>query len=163
MATVEPIWLVEARKHIGTKEIKGTKHNAKIVGWWKAIKLSGIKDDEVPWCASFLSACLEASGIRSTRSGAARSYTLWGIALAVPIVGCIVVFSREGGGGHVGFVVGKDASGRLLVLGGNQGDEVNIRAFSVNRVIGYRWPAGEKVPEFAGLPISGALGSSIES
>jgi len=55
-------------------------------------------------------------------------------------VGCIVVFQREGGG-HVGFVVGQDKYGRLLVLGGNQGNAVTIAAFSLDRVVGYRWPS----------------------
>ena len=51
------------------------------------------------------------------------------------------MFSRDGGG-HVGFAVGKDTAGRLLVLGGNQGNAVSIAAFDVARAIGYRWPAG---------------------
>jgi hypothetical protein len=54
--TTEPKWLSEARKHIGTREIKGGQHNAEILGWWKAIKRSGIKDDETPWCAAFVGA-----------------------------------------------------------------------------------------------------------
>ena len=145
MAT-EPKWLIEARKHIGTREIKGSSNNAKILGWWKAIKRGGIKDDETPWCAAFVGACLEATGIRSTRFESAKSYLDWGIRLNQPVLGCIVVFTRDGGG-HVGFIVGKDAQGRLLVLGGNQGDEINIRAFSHDRVADYRWPTGELLPQ----------------
>ncbi|MFA6051531.1 MAG: TIGR02594 family protein [Methylobacter sp.] len=146
--TTEPKWLIEARKHIGTREIKGPSNNAKILGWWKAIRRGGIKDDETPWCAAFVGACLEASGIRSTRFESAKSYLDWGFRLNMPCIGCIVVFTRDGGG-HVGFVVGKDTQGRLLVLGGNQGDEVNIRAFSLDRVSDYRWPIGEPLPESA--------------
>ena len=52
-----------------------------------------------------------------------------GKVLPKPAEGCIVVFSRAGGG-HVGFVVGKSASGNLMVLGGNQGDAVRISEFS---------------------------------
>ncbi len=37
-------------------------------------------------------------------------------------------------------------SGNLLVLGGNQGDEVNIREFPLTRVTGYRWPLNEPMP-----------------
>nr|WP_303803578.1 hypothetical protein [Snodgrassella alvi] len=33
-----------------------------------------------------------------------------------PAYGCIVTFTRKGGG-HVGFVVGKDTRGNLMVLG----------------------------------------------
>ena len=56
-----------------------------------------------------------------------------------PAYGCIVVFERQGGG-HVGFVVGQDKQGNLMVLGGNQGDAVNIKPFAKSRVIAYLWP-----------------------
>ena len=45
-----------------------------------------------------------------------------------PAYGCIVVFSRAGGG-HVGFLVGKDKQGNLMILGGNQSNAVNIKPF----------------------------------
>jgi hypothetical protein len=67
------------------------------------------------------------------------------------VPGCIVVFTREGGG-HVGFVVGQDQQGNLLVLGGNQGDAVNVKAFPLARVSGYRWPS-ELVPSTEPLPV----------
>ena len=38
--------------------------------------------------------------------------------------------------------IGQDKAGNLMVLGGNQGDQVNIKPFSTSRVVGYRWPAG---------------------
>lgn len=135
----DPVWLAEARKHIGTKEIKGAKHEPKILQWWKAIKRGGIKTDEVPWCAAFVGGCLEAVGMVSSQFESAKSYMQWGKPLLNPVLGCIVVLEREGGG-HVGFVVGRDKAGNLMVLGGNQGDAVNIRAFAVTRVSGYRWP-----------------------
>ena len=142
----EPVWLIEARKHLGLKEVKGTKHHPEILQMWKDIKRGGIKDDETPWCAAFVGAMLERVGIRSTRFESAKSYLTWGNQLVEPVVGCIVVFSRDGGG-HVGFVVGRDKAGNLLVLGGNQSDEVNIRAFPRTRVTGYRYPSGYMLPE----------------
>lgn len=135
----KPAWLVEAEKHLGTREIKGPKHEPRIVRWWKAIKRGGIKDDETPWCAAFVGGCLEAVGVLSSRYESARSYLDWGRDVKEPVVGCIVVFSRIGGG-HVGFVVGRSESGDLLVLGGNQSDAVNIALFPRHRVLSYRWP-----------------------
>lgn len=132
-------WIAEARRLIGIREIKGIQHHPEIVKMWKDIKRSGIKDDETPWCAAFVGACLERAGIRSTRYESARSYLAWGKGLSEPRYGCIAVFTRKGGG-HVGFVVGVDAKNNLLILGGNQADEVNIKAFQRNRVSGYRWP-----------------------
>lgn len=136
----EVAWVQEARKHIGTREIPGPRNEPKILQWWKAIKRGGIKSDAVPWCAAFVGGCLEAVGLVSSRYESARSYLTWGAALSEPVYGCIVIFSRKNGG-HVGFVVGTDTSGRLMVLGGNQNDSVSIAPFNVDRVIGYRWPS----------------------
>ena len=154
-------WIKEARRFIGEREIKGPKHNPLIVQWWKDIKRGGIRDDETPWCAAFTGAMLEHVGIRSTRFESAKSYLDWGIELKEPAYGCVVVFTRTGGG-HVGFVVGRDEKGNLLVLGGNQGDAVSVAAFSVSRVSGYRWPYGvqfDKQP----LPLGNAAHSTSEA
>lgn len=140
-------WIREAEKCLGVREIKGEKHNPEILQMWKDARLSGIKDDETPWCAGFACAVLERSGIRSPRSAASRSFVDWGVSLGTPIFGCLVVFSRDGGG-HVGFVVGRNARGDLMVLGGNQSDEVNVRAFKRDRVLAYVWPEGESPEEF---------------
>lgn len=155
----DPRWLTEARKYIGTKEIPGVKHEPLILQWWKAIKRGGIKTDEVPWCAAFVGAMLEQSGVQSSRFESAQSYLNWGVRIAAAQVGCVVVFQREGGG-HVGFVVGQDKYGRLLVLGGNQGNAVTVAAFSLDRVVGYRWPPGEPFPPVHVLPVMSASGAS---
>ncbi len=63
-------WIVEARKHIGTREIPGAKHEPKIIQWFKAIKAEWFTADSVPWCAAFVGGCLEQVGIRSSRSAA---------------------------------------------------------------------------------------------
>lgn len=144
MQLTELTWMTEAKKNIGVKEIKGPKHEPKILGWWKAILRSGIKDDETPWCAAFVGGCLEAVGIKSSRFESAKSYETWGRKLDNPVYGCVVTFSRDGGG-HVGFVTGVDARGNLLVLGGNQGDAVNIKAFPKTRATSYRWPVDQQL------------------
>ena len=138
---IKPSWIVQAERFIGLKEIKGSEHNPEILQWWKDIKRGGIKDDETPYCAAFVGAMLERSGIKSTRFEGALAYLEWGMDLTSPIYGCVVVFSRPGGG-HVGFPVGEDEHGRLMVLGANQGDAVTVAPFERKRVAGYRWPAG---------------------
>lgn len=152
-------WVAEAQKHLGLTEIKGAKHAPEIVQMWRDIKRGGIKDDETPWCAAFVGACLERVGIQSTRFEGARSYASWGDKLDRPLPGCVVVFSRDGGG-HVGFVVGQDKAGNLLVLGGNQADQVNVKAFPRSRVTAYRWPAGEPLPH-GDLPIMAGASLSL--
>ncbi|EFG2177021.1 TPA: TIGR02594 family protein [Escherichia coli] len=144
----EPAWVIEARKYIGERELKGPKHNSLILQMWRDIKRGGIKDDETPWCAAFVGAVLERCGIKSTRFESAGSYLGWGEQLLKPAFGCVVVFKRDSGG-HVGFVVGQNSAGDLLVLGGNQSDAVNIKAFPRSRVSGYRCPAGvQDIPDF---------------
>jgi uncharacterized protein (TIGR02594 family) len=139
----EPVWLRRARQEIGVQEIPGSRHSAKVLGYWERSKLY-FDSDEIPWCAGFVGAMLEDCGIKCTRSGMARSYENWGQPCkAIP--GAVVVFwrgSKNGGSGHVGFVTGKDQHGNIMVLGGNQGDAVNIKPFDTSRVVGYRWPAG---------------------
>lgn len=150
-------WIAEAKRHIGTKEIPGAKHEPKILQWWKAIKRGGIKTDEVPWCAAFVGGCLEAVGIVSSRFESAKSYLAWGQKLHAPLPGCIVVFQREGGG-HVAFVMGKDKNGNLVCIGGNQGNAVTIAPFNKNRIVGYRWPLAIPLPSTANLPLMDAGG-----
>lgn len=158
---IDPQWLAIARPLVGLHEVKGAEHSPEILGMWRAIKRSGIQSDEVPWCAAFVGACLERAGIRSSRFESAASYLKWGVRLDGPAHGCIVVFSRDGGG-HVGFVVGVDTSGNLLVLGGNQGDQVSVKAFPTTRVTGYRWPVDVPIPIWP-LQIGSAEASRSEA
>lgn len=138
----EPKWLTEARRHRGQREIKGAQHNPFILKLWSAIR-APFTDDETPWCAAFVGGCLEAAGIKSSRSAAARSYLKWGAGLTRPVLGCVVVFERGPTHGHVAFLVGLTPAGDPVCLGGNQGDEVNERTFDRRRVLAYRWPASE--------------------
>lgn len=158
----EPAWVTEGRKLIGLSEVKGSQHSPEILQMWKDIKRGGIKDDETPWCAAFVGACLERSGVQSSRYESAKSYLQWGRSLVRPCVGCIVVFTREGGG-HVGFAVGRDKLGNLLVLGGNQSDAVNIKSFKTDRVSGYCWPPGVPNPDTTLPVVNGAELSRKES
>lgn len=158
---VEPRWIKLARTFIGLRETKGAEHSPEILQFWKDMKRGGIKSDEVPWCSGFVGAMLERSGIQSSRYESAKSYLTWGEVLPEPVHGCIVIFSRDGGG-HVGFVVGRAIGGGLLVLGGNQSDEVNIKTFPLDRVAGYRWPAGEELPTHS-LALGNAATSKNEA
>lgn len=151
----DPIWLTEARKYIGLREIPGAKNNPALMAVLdladgvKDGKTIGANNDDEAYCAKGASAVLELVGIRSQRSAWARSYLTWGQKLEGPAVGAIVVFWRgspTSANGHVGFVVGKDTVGNLMVLGFNQGDAVKISAFAPHRVLGYRWPAGKPLP-----------------
>lgn len=149
---VGPIWLDIARKYIGLKEIKGPKHNSTILRMWVAIKAAWFKDDETPWCAGFVGFVLEEAGIKSTRSAAARSYETFGKKLDRPAVGCIAVKTRKGGG-HVGFVLGRDKWGHLMILGGNQDDQVKIAPYNASSFHAFRWPGTAPAAHRYDLPL----------
>jgi uncharacterized protein (TIGR02594 family) len=147
----EPAWLEYARKFLGLREIPGIESNPVIVNW--LIKLRAWwRDDSTPWCGLFVAVCISESGIALPKHWyRARDWLNWGQPLSFPVVGAVVVYERKGGG-HVGFIVGKDQNGDLMTLGGNQGDRVSIAPFSRDRVLGYRWPAAAVVV-LAELPI----------
>lgn len=152
----DPAWIVQAKTYLGQKEIKGPHHNAHILKWWKDIG-APFKDDETPWCGAFVGGVLSEVGIKPVKGGAsARAWRNMKVKLDKPAVGCVVVFwrgSKTGTAGHVGFVVGKDQKGNLMVLGGNQGDAVTIRPFDTARVLGYRWPGIYPFEERFNLPV----------
>ena len=142
----DPEWIRIAKSLNGIKETTGPKHTPEVVQFWKDIKRSGIKDDETPWCAAFVGACLERSGIVSTRFESALSYAKYGTKLKAPVYGCIGVRQRNGGG-HVGYIVGKQANGTLLMLGGNQNNQVSISQFPMDGFVAFVYPPGFTPPK----------------
>lgn len=141
-------WLTIARDLIGLREIKGAQHEPEILRLWRDAHLP-FTDDETAWCAGFVGGVLERANINSTRSAMARSYTLWGIDVfedrdvtRIPL-GAVLVFSRPPSetSGHVGFATAYTSDGRVMCLGGNQKDSVNIAPFDVDRILTARWPA----------------------
>lgn len=150
-------WIEEASKHIGQKEIPGAQSNPWILSLWQLKdKWLGTDDSKVPWCGAFVNHVLTKCGYATFRTYfRARDWAKWGQPIPKACVGCIVVFERAGGG-HVGFLLGQDKKGNLLVLGGNQADSVNIAAFDPNRVLAYRWPKEELIPADFYLPITTA-------
>lgn len=155
-AQKDPAWLTTARKYLGQAEIKGPHHNPHVLKWWKDIG-APFKDDETAWCGAFVGGVLSETGIDPVAGGAsARNWLRLKVHLDKPAYGSIVIFwrgDRQGASGHVGFVVGRDKSGNLMVLGGNQGDRVSIKPFSTDRVLGYRWPGVYPYEERFSLPL----------
>ena len=151
-----PSWLTIARSYVGLKEIPGRSlHNPTILGWLKRYALNigrwGKSRDETPWCAVFVSHCLEEAGYKSTRDARARSYLTYGIP-SKPRQGAIVVIQRKkkngknitgsnSGGLHVLFL-DKFTKNFIWGWGGNQRNQVSRAAYSKAnyRVLAIRWP-----------------------
>jgi uncharacterized protein (TIGR02594 family) len=138
----DPKWLTLARAETGTHEVTGDHDNPAILRYYVDAGHPEIKHDETAWCAAFASAMLERAGEHSAKTLSARDYMRWGKKIDKPCIGCICVFSRgdpRSYQGHVGFYTGEE-DGCILLLAGNQGDEVSIEKVSKARLLGYRWP-----------------------
>ncbi|TCT34659.1 TIGR02594 family protein [Martelella mediterranea] len=168
----QPPWLKNAYLDLGEAEIKGPKHNLRVLEYWQAIG-QPVHDDETPWCAAGIGCWLEEAGLRSTRSGLARSYGRdWGIELDGPALGAVAVKPRGGSTlyGHVTLVAGQTSDGQLACLGANQNDRVQISSYSVSAFsgasdCGFFWPMDYPAPELIGfdsLPLIDAQGKILK-
>lgn len=130
-----------ARRHIGTREIPGSKHNPVIVQWLRRLA-TWVHDDETPWCSAFVDHCAREAGYESTGKLNARSWLDVGdkIHIRAARQGDVVIFSRgnpDGWQGHVGFI-DSIVPNHIRTLGGNQSDSVNISSYPKSSVLGIR-------------------------
>lgn len=149
---MRPLWIAAAEQYLGLREIPGAPTHPVIAGWLRKLR-AWWSDDETPWCGTFCAAIFQGCGIPIPGAWyRARAWLDWGQRLDGPAAGCVVVFDRQGGG-HVAIVVGMDSFGRLMCIGGNQGNAVSLAAFLRTRALGFRWPPGEPLPALATLPL----------
>lgn len=143
----DPLWLTNARKLVGLKEIVGSRHEPEVVEFFAEAGHPEIHDDETAWCAAFANAMLRRAGYAGTGSLAARSFLTWGEALSEPKLGCITVFKRGNSTyqGHVAFFL-RDLGNSVEILGGNQGNAVSVITKSKDDLLGYRWPVVTAAP-----------------
>ncbi|GLR51254.1 TIGR02594 family protein [Shinella yambaruensis] len=151
----EPIWMREARRYLGLREIVGKGSNSTIMSWAKRLGgwvASFYSDDDIPWCglalAAWVAVTLPQEALPSNPLGA-LNWRTFGISLPAPSVGAILVFKRPGGG-HVGLYVGEDAT-HYYVLGGNQSNSVSITRIERSRLVAIRYP------KTGGNPIGGRV------
>jgi uncharacterized protein (TIGR02594 family) len=158
----EPSWLTRARTFVGLREIPGKGTTPAISRWLRDLR-AWWSDDETPWCGVFVAAMMRPDGHELPKHWyRARAWLEFGEPIAFPVIGAVVVFNggpKRPGAGHVGFVVGRDEKGRLMVLGGNQSNAVTIAPFDTNRVLGYRFPKQIASAPFANLPMLASNGA----
>jgi len=157
--------LLVAESYIGLKEIKGVGHNPTILGWLRRHALNignwGKSRDETPWCAVFVSHCLETCGYASTNDARAASYKTYGTPGTFAKGDVIVLkYKRRGpeqstgsrAGYHVGFFV-RATKTHFLVVAGNHQNRVTRSWYSRKRwdvaavrtpVLGPRGPRGAR-------------------
>ncbi len=163
-------WMTEARSLIGTRELPGAANNPVIMAWGNRLgaRVLGIAygADSVPWCGLFAAWCVHQAGIAPPAIAIrAKAWASWGEAITpgmrIPL-GAVAVFERQGGG-HVGFVESINRDGSLNILGGNQGDAVNVRRFGRDRLIALRWPKGQALAAHAPFAVAAAAATTGEA
>jgi len=134
-----PRHLLKALELFGTTEIVGPQHNPVIMGWAEETNLKHYTNDEIPWCGLYMAVVMKRSGRDVVKDPLwARSWANFGVASETPMLGDVLVFSRESGG-HVGIYIGETTQS-YHVLGGNQGNAVSIVLIAKNRLIACRRP-----------------------
>lgn len=167
---VMPTWLRLAYSHLGLREIPGSQHNADILSWWEKLQLP-FNDDETPWCAGFVNAMVREAGLPIVAKNRAAAlgwrWNGYGTRLSGPALGAVMSMERPGkpGSGHMTFVAGRDKYGRVMGLGGNQGNAVSINPYSPTaRNAQYHWPQGAALPlmtRLRSLPVVRSGGATL--
>jgi uncharacterized protein (TIGR02594 family) len=135
-----PRHLLKAMELYGVTETVGSKHNPVIMGWAKEVGLEKVYvNDEIPWCGLFAAIVMHRAGRPVVKDPLwALNWNNFGVRVTTPMLGDVLTFTRQSGG-HVGFYVGEDATA-YHVLGGNQGNQVNVVRIAKSRLSQARRP-----------------------
>ena len=126
----------------GVTEIIGGKHNRVIMNYFHEIGHTWVTTDETAWCSAYANWVALKSGKEHSGKLNARSWLKVGEQITIPERGDVVVFWRERKSswkGHVGFFISYSADRKYIYcLGGNQNNQVNIKAYPTSRLLGFR-------------------------
>lgn len=135
-----------AQKFIGVTELAGDEDNPRIMAWLKRVA-AWPTHDEVPWCSAF---CCEIAWLLDLpQPNDLRARSWLGVGIPIELSAArpgfdVVILNRGGppdpdaeGPGHVGFYAGLDAD-RLLLLSGNQSNQVKVSPYRIDDLLGVR-------------------------
>jgi uncharacterized protein (TIGR02594 family) len=131
-----------ASSYLGVRELADAASNPQIDKWIRDIN-PNVATDSTAWCSAFAHAVAEESGYKGSGKLNARSWLKVGDEIPAKQAqqGDVVVLWRDNKSswkGHVGFFHGYDKKGNIRVLGGNQGNQVSIKTYPSNRLLGVR-------------------------
>lgn len=132
-----------ALRYVGVAEIRDKPKSHPLVSWWLSLCGFGLDaPDEIPWCSAFVNGIAWELRLPRSKSAAARSWLNVGVPVPLKEAGVgfdVVVLSRgdNPAQGHVGFFAGFELN-NVLLLGGNQGDQVSVASFPRERILGVR-------------------------
>jgi uncharacterized protein (TIGR02594 family) len=144
----------QARKMLGKNENIDEKELTDYLNAYSGSYLSTVKGAANAWCARFVNATLEASGVKGNKSMSAASFKTFGQEVYNPASGNegltnarpgdIVVIGRQGGSGsHVAIFEGYDPlTGKVKVIGGNQSDSVSETTYHQRQIQAIRRATG---------------------
>jgi uncharacterized protein (TIGR02594 family) len=139
-----------AQRFVGkVNEIPGSEDHP-LIQWFLSLCGFGLHaHDETAWCSAFVNAICFLDDIPRSKSAAARSWLKEGV--PIPLINAqlndVVVLKRGTGPqpgpevldapGHVGFFAGLE-DGKVIILGGNQGNQVSLAHFPADQVLSVR-------------------------
>lgn len=136
-------WLDVAYAEHGVAEVRGGE-NERILEYFRSTTYHA-SEDEVPWCAAFVSWVLDQCQLDNPATVTARKFENYGTELPDWRPGCIGVLWRgspTATTGHVGFVIAAHGD-QVVLLGGNQGDRVDLAIYPRSQVLSFRWPTAK--------------------
>lgn len=147
-----------ALQYLGVKEIPGQKSNPVIMEMARGLGVSSIyTNDDMSWCAVFINHLIKITGkpivdYKNDKYNLLRARYLlnWGHPVDKDDIrlGDVVIIERPGGG-HVFILLAIAKNGNLIGIGGNQGNQVSIAEFDIDRVLGVRRYYATGIPESA--------------
>jgi uncharacterized protein (TIGR02594 family) len=140
-------WIEAGLAVYGLHEVRD--HKA-LSAWLKSEGRTLGSPAKLPWCGDYVDTAIALALPSEPRPGKLGENPYWALNWeffgkpSPECFGAVAAFKRPGGG-HVGFLVGQDATS-YRVLGGNQGDAVSYTWILKTRCKHIRWPATYKNP-----------------
>jgi hypothetical protein len=135
-------WIVETDAVLGLHEIRD---RTKLAAWLKSDGKTLGDPAKLPWCGDLVDTAIARALPHEPRPGPLGENPYWALnwghlgKACQPCLHAVVTFKRPSGG-HVGFLMGEDAT-HYLVRGGNQGNTVSDTWIAKSRARAIRWPS----------------------
>jgi uncharacterized protein (TIGR02594 family) len=157
-----PQWLAAMRAITGMTETPGDASNPNILRMRdyiakkfpeQAAYAANYTGDEIAWCGLAEAFCMAVADISGPFGATDTDRWMWALAwsedpnyerLGRPVLGCVLVKEREGGG-HVCMYEATEGD-TYLCRGGNQSDAVTLANYPISDFVGAFWPRAVPVP-----------------
>ncbi len=153
-AELMPPWMMEMHRRMGLNEIRD---NAALSAWLNIGRYLG-NPKNLPWCGDAVETCIVKTlpdELVPNNPFFAQAWKDFGNDAGGFRVGAIGVIRWSGSSGHVGIEAARK-NGKILLLGGNQSNAINLTWFPEAKFIAHRWPKTFPVKQYSQLTAAGA-------